>query len=213
MNAKTRGSAKRGEPQRYVRGHWSRGPRTILEPPNPSGICQCGCGQPAPIAAMTSRLHGWAAGKPLRFIQGHAGYLKRRDRLTSDLWIIEDRGFTSPCWIWNGQSDTNGYARFKYQGRRQLAHRAVYEQEVGPIRDGLDIDHLCRVRNCVNPTHLEAVTRAVNIQRSRTAKLTAEDVRFIRGSSLSNPRLAALFAVSTSTITSIRSGKNWRSVE
>lgn len=62
------------------------------------------------------------------------------------------------CWEWGGSIDPHGYGR---QGHR-LAHRLVYERMVGPIPDGLDIDHLCRVRCCVNPKHLEPVTRQTN---------------------------------------------------
>lgn len=65
------------------------------------------------------------------------------------------------CWLWTGYVNLAGYGRF--DGR--LAHRFAYEDMIGPVPDGLDIDHLCRVRNCVNPAHLEPVTRAENLRR------------------------------------------------
>src|SRR4051812_34437471 len=104
---------------------------------NPSGICQCGCGLPAPVAAMTNRRIGHVAGEHVRFIRGHVGNLKRRERLTDELWAVEDRGYETPCWIWNGAPRRGGYCRVKFQGRVQLPHRAMYEQEVGPIPEGL----------------------------------------------------------------------------
>ncbi len=58
-----------------------------------------------------------------------------------------------------------GYARVMLNRRTLLAHRAMYEQEVGPIPEGLTIDHLCNVKPCVNPSHLEAVTFQENIRR------------------------------------------------
>jgi hypothetical protein len=72
---------------------------------------------------------------------------------------IED---AAGCWIWQGRIDYKGY------GRRgdDLAHRLSYQQHVGPIPAGLQLDHLCRVRACVNPTHLEPVTNAENQRRS-----------------------------------------------
>jgi hypothetical protein len=72
---------------------------------------------------------------------------------------------TDTCWLWTAWIERNGYGRFWLDGRQQGAHRAAYEMYVGPIPDGLEIDHLCRVRHCVNPAHLDAVTAAENIRR------------------------------------------------
>ena len=67
---------------------------------------------------------------------------------------------TDGCWLWTGGTN-NGYGR---RGNR-YAHRVVYEALVGPIPADMEIDHLCRVRRCVNPAHLEAVPHAENVRR------------------------------------------------
>ena len=79
---------------------------------------------------------------------------------------------TNDCWLWMGKTAT-GYGRLKVKGREIQAHRFAYELLVGSIPDGLELDHLCRVRHCVKPTHLEPVTRRVNILRGegKAAKL------------------------------------------
>lgn len=73
------------------------------------------------------------------------------------------------CWVWQGEPTENGYGQYTVGGgaerKTYLAHRYVYELLVGPIPEGLDLDHLCRVRLCVNPDHLQPVTRAVNLER------------------------------------------------
>ena len=69
------------------------------------------------------------------------------------------------CWIYRGPLTHDGYARCTVLGERVYAHRAAYEFAVGPIPQGLDIDHLCRRRNCVHPLHLEPVTRKENLER------------------------------------------------
>ncbi len=71
----------------------------------------------------------------------------------------------SGCWLWMGHIDAGGYGWVAYHGRDQRAHRASYEAFRGPIPTGLEIDHLCRVRCCVNPDHLEPVTRSENVKR------------------------------------------------
>jgi hypothetical protein len=72
-----------------------------------------------------------------------------------------------PCWLWKPVTASGGYGQFTANGKTRLAHRAAYELLVGPIPQGLTIDHLCSVRHCVNPAHLEAVTLAENIRRAR----------------------------------------------
>lgn len=69
------------------------------------------------------------------------------------------------CWRWDGSIDPNGYGRITVDGSTRYAHRIVYENHVGPIPQGLELDHLCRVRSCVNPAHLEPVTHQVNVDR------------------------------------------------
>lgn len=77
------------------------------------------------------------------------------------------------CWVWKGAGATNrtSYGRFQPElGNRHLtpAHRWAYEQLNGPIPDGLQLDHLCRNRHCVRPSHLEPVTCKVNLLRGET---------------------------------------------
>ena len=80
-------------------------------------------------------------------------------------WAKVQRDASGGCWLWTaGLSDT-GYGQFWTGGKCQSAHRFSYETFVGPIPDGLHIDHLCRVRACVNPTHLEPVPPGVNNAR------------------------------------------------
>lgn len=73
------------------------------------------------------------------------------------------------CWLWTGKIFPNGYGCMRIQrgGVRTafMAHRVVYQHYVGPIPAGCDLDHLCRVRSCVNPTHLEPVSRKENLRR------------------------------------------------
>lgn len=70
------------------------------------------------------------------------------------------------CWVWLGKHRPNGYGRASFSGLQTYAHRFSYMAFIGTIPEGLVIDHLCKVRGCVNPDHLEAVTQKLNLLRS-----------------------------------------------
>jgi hypothetical protein len=72
------------------------------------------------------------------------------------------------CWLWRGPVDPRfGYARTTLHGLRMGVHEAAHRMFIGDIDEGLELDHLCRVRHCCNPQHLEAVTREENMRRMR----------------------------------------------
>jgi hypothetical protein len=79
---------------------------------------------------------------------------------------VDARG---PCWLWTAGQTSNGYGRFGLTSRdKRLAHRFAWELLIGQVPEGLQLDHLCRVRLCVNPDHLEPVTPQENWARSHT---------------------------------------------
>lgn len=84
------------------------------------------------------------------------------------LWMSVEKGISDDaCWLWVGSKINNGYGvirkpRSAKKKGTALVHRVSYEIAFGPIPDGLDIDHKCRVRNCVNPNHLRTCTRRQN---------------------------------------------------
>ena len=81
---------------------------------------------------------------------------------------LEDRIIPEPnsgCWLWIGYVAQDGYGQAPDAKGTRYAHRRVYEHLRGPVPNGLDLDHLCRVRCCVNPDHLEPVTAQTNTHR------------------------------------------------
>lgn len=83
-------------------------------------------------------------------------------RFMNKVRVCDDTG----CWLWTAGLHYKGYAKFRDDtGRKVFAHRWAYEWFRGRIPDGLQIDHLCRVRHCVNPYHMEPVTNAENQRR------------------------------------------------
>lgn len=183
--------------------------RESLDEPNPSGLCMCGCGQPTPLAPKSDKYRGIVKGKPQKYIPGH-------HRRSSPLeYIEEDRGYLTPCWMWQRHCNESGYGMVgSKKHRSKLAHRVFYERKHGPIPDGLVPDHLCRQPPCVNPDHLELVTQAVNSQRGAMAKATPEIVREIRALAPTTPvrTLCEMFGMSDRGIRNIISGTRWKNV-
>ena len=83
---------------------------------------------------------------------------------TNDLDRFDAKFFVGKdgCWHWTASKNVGGYGIFRFEGHNQVAHRVSYRMFVGPIPEGLELDHLCRNRGCVNPDHLEPVTRIEN---------------------------------------------------
>lgn len=117
---------------------------------------------------------------------GHESILRRIDRKT----VVTATG----CWEWQGARDKNGYGLTFYGSNRLrkvtiLAHRLVYELMVGPIPEGLGLDHLCRNPPCVRPEHLEPVTQVENTHRSPLTvnSINKAKTECLRGHSLLDP--------------------------
>lgn len=88
----------------------------------------------------------------------------KRTPLADRFWPKVVRDPDTGCWEWTGAT-ARGYGQIWSAGQRVYAHRLAYELLVGPIPEGLELDHLCRNRPCVNPRHLEPVTHRVNTLR------------------------------------------------
>jgi hypothetical protein len=85
----------------------------------------------------------------------------------TSLWEVRDG-----CWVWTGYKNSKGYGQLSHHRVVYRAHRWFYELLVGEIPEGLELDHLCQNRACVNPDHLEPVTHLVNVGRgSRASQL------------------------------------------
>lgn len=79
---------------------------------------------------------------------------------------------TTGCWHWRAHVLPTGYGMFKLDGKMRRAHRVAYELFVGEVPEGLELDHTCKTRDCVNPSHLEPVTHLENMRRGHNATKT-----------------------------------------
>lgn len=124
-------------------------------------------------ACIEHRRHGVLQG-------GHMSEYSADERTLARFWAKVNKNgpvhpkLKTPCWLWVG-ARSSGYGSFGFSGRQWGAHRFAYFQVIGPVKDGLVLDHLCRNRLCCNPDHLEPVTDRTNILRGEG--LTAQNKR------------------------------------
>lgn len=165
-----------------------------MSKPSPN-LCACGCLRPCGTDKFYSRHKEW----------NHT--LTRKSDID---YVEEDRGYETPCWIWQLKI-AGGYGHIKFKGEDFHAHIYYYEQyrgrlpEYARLKKGRthELDHLCRVRECVNPWHLELVQRNVNVRRGNLTKLTEDQVREISykyKSGMSQSQLSLAYRVSQSHI-------------
>jgi hypothetical protein len=137
----------------------------------------------------------------------HLKGLSAAERLLAR-YVVEPNG----CWRWTRGITTVGYAHLSIQSVYYQAHRLMYILLIGPFPEGLEPDHTCRNRACVNPWHIEPVTHDVNMQRGSRARLTETKVAAIRSAHVSGAgvrALARLYGVNHSTVSRIVNGLIW----
>lgn len=138
--------------------------------------------------------------------------MSRNSYETFSHFTVADKGYKTPCWLWKGVLTENGYGRHKRGLKHVRVHKLYYEKYVGPVPDKLELDHLCHVRHCVNPDHLEPVTHTVNMQRASHCKLTmekAEEIRTLSKAGYSVMHLATRFNVKKVSIREILRSSAW----
>ncbi len=86
---------------------------------------------------------------------------------------------TGDCLVWTGAKSVDGYGRIRYRGEARSVHRVAWERRYGSEPEGLELDHLCRNRACINVAHLEPVTHAENMRRTRQAVLVERQCEWL----------------------------------
>lgn len=188
---------------------------SIEQPSVPVGLCQCGCGESTPPYKASAQRRGIVQGEPMHYLPGH---VRRR---VVDLYRVEDRGFSTPCWIWRGAvHPRSGYGDIR---RKELpirrAHRFFYIQACGPTE--LPLHHLCEVKLCVNPAHLQPVSHAEhkklhpNRRGCYAAKLNPGQVREIRrlvAAGASQSAVAREFGITRVSVNNVVNRRTWADV-
>ena len=123
-------------------------------------LCGCGCG------LFTNE---YRPGLFRDYRRGHSNHLKTMP-ITERLIKYTDVLPGTDCLLWVGVIDKYGYGKLTVKGKNKFVHRLMYELCTGEIPAGMTIDHLCRTKNCINPSHLEVVTAAENKSRGKKAR-------------------------------------------
>lgn len=166
----------------------------------PEGFCQCGCGAKTSVAKYNDVRWNRIAGKAAHFVGNHGARKREKYRVDPE----------TGCFVWLLSTNEKGYAKTYRDGKFRKAHVVAWEERNGSVPDGLELDHTCKNRKCINPDHLEPVTHRENLRRSSRMKLSDADVveirrRFALGESRKS--LGRVFKVTAWHISTIISGK------
>jgi hypothetical protein len=192
-------------------------------------LCECGCGEAAPLATRNDPKRGYVRGNAMRFIAGH-------NVVATPFWERVDReAGPDSCWPWMGSRAPEGYGRLRYNRHPSIAHRIAYELTRGPIAAGMLVCHHCDNPPCCNPAHLFVGTHLDNSldkvakgrarggprpiqfaprgERHGCARLISDQVLEVRrrhAAGESQSSLAREFGVHLSTVHLIVHRKKWR---
>lgn len=191
------------------------------------GECFCGCGGRTALAKKNSAGCGWVKGQPKRFLPSHyaktlVGFVGSKNAH----YIVQDTGYTSPCWVWQGGTTRGGYGIATNSEFRGRVHRYVYQQRHGNLPAGVDLHHLCEVPPCCNPDHLRPLSASEHLalhrseswydtqKRRRLESPLPEWVSEVRRlhatGEYTQARLGEMFGVTQANISSIVLRKTWR---
>lgn len=173
-------------------------------------LCECGCGEETTVSKHNKPSIGAIKGQPFRFKRGH------RNRHCPIIIPHSQRhsvDSTTGCWNWLLSKTTAGYGIERIKNKFVMAHRRYYEEQYGAIPYGLQLDHLCRNRGCVNPEHLEPVTNAVNTRRGCNIVINhaiAAQIRKLYGENdLGYRALGKKIGISPHIVRHVVSGHTW----
>lgn len=196
--------------------------------PNPSGFCMCGCGQRTTLVEFTSAPRGRFKGDFNRYVANHSHALKSFEK-----YRVNPK---TGCWDWLRKKNPQGYGMMWRGHRCYGAHVLFWIDANGPIPEGCDLHHRCKNKGCVNPAHLEPLSRIdheardgrldflrdygksrAHIERmrqSKQVKLTPEkrEQAWTLKGTMSNKRIGTMLGVSSSTIDRLFDGTCWADV-
>jgi HNH endonuclease len=155
------------------------------------------------LAVKTNRRYGHTKGQPVRFVRGHGR------RLSGVPYRKQEMDYKTACWIWQRARTRAGYGQ-AFDGRMMRpAHRVYYEREYGEVPKGLVLDHLSRIRACINPAHLEPVTHAENVRRGKVTIADMDAARAVRVSKQVPDEPTVRFELTRDRTTPTEIKKSW----
>lgn len=141
--------------------------------------------------AKRVRARGWCAAHYERWRRTGSTVVATQPTVEDRFWAKVDKtSDPNGCWLWTASVGSHGYGAFGVGQAVKVAHRIAYELTVGPIPEGLHLDHLCRRHACVNPAHLHPVTLRENVGRGLLSDL-GESTSVYRGVFLNKGRWRA----------------------